>query len=264
MENKKPFIIVIIILSLIIIGLGTYVVLDRVKEKKQEEKKTSIINETIIDLNAFYQVSDTLRRFDEAFNPYNSNYLGYIYNTKRIYATKFDIGAAIYASMITDLLDNGTVLYIPEDKIKGNFERIFGKNLEFNLAETQINNSESYLFSYDATTKKMAYQVAMKTDLYSPGYIVMNVKTILEGDTIKITRKVFYGEYTGEDGTISKIVMYKDSSKQKKIGELKLKNGAINQKEILAKYSSKMNTYHYTFKHNKDDGYSFYLIEKGK
>ena len=110
MDNKKPFIITIIIMTVIILGLGAYVVIDRLKEKEEQEKKTSIINETEIDLNAFYQVSDTLRRFDDAFNTYNSNYLGYIYNSKRIYASKFDGGAAIYASMISDLLDNGSVL----------------------------------------------------------------------------------------------------------------------------------------------------------
>ena len=264
MDNKKPFIIAIIIMSVIIIGLGAYVVIDRLKEKEEQEKKTSIINETVIDLNAFFQVSDTLRRFDDAFNTYNSNYLGYIYNSKRIYASKFDGGAAVYASMISDLLDNGIVLYIPEEKIKGNFEKIFGKNLEFKLTDIDLKKSEIYLFNYEAEANRMAYKVATKTDIYNPGYIAMNIKTILEDDTIKITRKVFYGEYTGENGVMTKIVMYKDATKQKKIGELKLKNGAINQAEIIAKYGSKINTYIYTFKHNKDDDYSFYLIEKGK
>lgn len=264
MDNKKSFVIIIIIMSIIIIGLGAYVVTDIVKEKEEQEKKTSIINETVIDLNAFYQVSDTLRRFDEAFNPYNSNYLGYIYDNKRIYASKFDSGAAIYASIFSDLIDNGAILNIPEAKIKGNFERIFGKNLGYTITDVQIKNSDLYVFYYDVGNNRMDYKVAPKTDIYTPGYIAMNIKTILEEDTIKITRKVFYGEYTGENEVMTKIVMYKDATKQKKIGELKLKNGAINQAEIIAKYGSKINTYVYTFKHNKDDDYSFYLIEKGK
>ncbi len=264
MEDKKPFIIVIIVMTIIIIVLGAYVTVDQLNAKKAKEKKTSIINETVIDLNAFYQISDTLQRFDKAFNTENSNYFGYIYNSKRIYATKFDIGAATYVSMFSDFLNNNTLLYIPEEKVKGNFERIFGKNLDFKPSETIVNSSSTYAIAYEAEAKRYAYIAAIKNYQYQPGYISMNIKTILEGDTIKITRKVFYGEYIGENDVATKIVMYKDATKQRKIGELYLKNGTINQAEIIAKYGSKINTYIYTFKQNKDADYSFYLIEKEK
>ena len=92
----------------------------------------------------------------------------------------------------------------------------------------------------------------------------LNIKTVLSGDIIELTRKVFYGEYVGENDTATKIVMYKDASKQRKIGELPLKNGMINQSEIIAKYSSKINTYIYTFQLRKGSDYSFVKIEKGR
>ena len=262
MENKKPFIITVAIMALIIVGMGTYIFIDKMHEKEEKEKKTSVINNTVIDLNSFFQVSDTLRRFDIAFNDAQSNYLGYLYNSKRIYASKFDIGASLYASIVPDMIENNNLMYISEDKVKGNFERMFGKNLDYQPAE--INRSDFYVFNYEDTANRYAYIAVGKNTQYPAGYIAMNIKTILEGDIIQVTRKIFYGEYIGENDIATKIVMYKDATKQRKIGEVNLKNGAINQAEIIAKYSSKINTYVYTFKHNKGSDYSFYLIEKGK
>ena len=46
MDNKKPFIITIIIMTVIIIGLGAYVVIDKVKENEfvDEENNNTKLN----------------------------------------------------------------------------------------------------------------------------------------------------------------------------------------------------------------------------
>lgn len=262
MESKKPFVITIIIMSLIIVGLSAFIFMGKVQEKREKEQKTSVINDIVIDLNAFYQISDTIRRFDMAFNNVNSSYFGYIYDAKRIYANKFDMGAAVYASMFQDLITNGALMYIPEGKVRSNFKKIFGKNLEYQAAE--VKNSQAYNFAYDQERQRYAYIAASESLQYPAGYIALNIKTVLSGDIIELTRKVFYGEYVGENDTATKIVMYKDASKQRKIGELSLKDGMINQSEIIAKYSSKINTYIYTFQLRKGSDYSFVKIEKGR
>ena len=75
---------------------------------------------------------------------------------------------------------------------------------------------------------------------------------------------VFYVEYnTSGTETISANI-YTDSGKSKNIGTIKLKNGIINLNEIMAKYSSRLNTYKYTFKQSSDGDYYFYSIEKDK
>ena len=57
MESKKPFVITIIIMSLIIVGLSAFIFMGKVQEKREKEQKTSVINDIVIDLNAFYQIS---------------------------------------------------------------------------------------------------------------------------------------------------------------------------------------------------------------
>ena len=127
MENrssKKGYIITIIILLLIVIALAGFIAFSVMKHIEQEEKKATMLNGINIDLNAFYQVSETLERFDKAFNNPKSLYLGYIYTSKRLEAPKFDLGAAIYASMILDMAGtNLEVQFLPEPLVKSNFSK---------------------------------------------------------------------------------------------------------------------------------------------
>ena len=264
MENnnsKKGFVIAIIILVLIIIGLGAFIALGIIKQKEKEEEKTTIINNTAIDLNAFFGISETLDSFDKAFNNPKSLYIGYIYVSKRLEASKFDLGPAIYASMISDMVGtNLEAQSLPEPLVKSNFERIFGNNLKY--ARSEVNSGEIYKVAFE---QKYYYIAPSEIDPYAEKYLAFNYKTTLEEDKVIVNRRIVFAEFIKDaNGIVNSINLYKDHLKQAKIGSLSVRNGIINYNEILSKYASKMKNYNYTFTHEKGDNYSFYSIEANR
>lgn len=261
MENrssKKGYIITIIILLLIVIALAGFIAFSVMKHIEQEEKKATMLNGINIDLNAFYQVSETLERFDKAFNNPKSLYLGYIYTSKRLEAPKFDLGAAIYASMILDMAGtNLEVQFLPEPLVKSNFEKIFGNNLKYTPSE--VNSGEIYKVAYD---NKYYYIAPSEVDPYAEKYLAFDYKTSLEEDKIIVNRRIVYVVYEKDvNGTLTAINLYKDHLKQSKIGTIAVRNGSIKDNEILSRYGSKMKKYNYTFIQNKGADYNFYSIE---
>ncbi len=262
MEEKKGTIIIIIILLLIIVGLGGYIAYDRLISKKEDEEILTKIDDVSIDLNAFYQISETLTKLDKAFNDPKSNYFAYIYNQKKLEAKNFDLGAAIYTSIRSDFKEVNMLLSIPEPIAKSNFTRIFGNNLKYE--PIQVNSTDYLKIAYNTTTLAYDYIAATDTNIYPSEYMALNAKTTLKGDKVIITRKIVFVDYEIEPGTTlaSSINLYKDETKTKKIGELVLKNGKANQREILSKYGSKLNTFNYTFEQNTSTEYSLKLIEK--
>ena len=73
-EDKK-ILITIIVLVLMVLGLGGFIVYDKVLTKKEDSNPIiTTIGEKQIDLNALYQIGNTLDNFDKAFNDSNSAY----------------------------------------------------------------------------------------------------------------------------------------------------------------------------------------------
>ncbi|MBQ6135038.1 MAG: hypothetical protein IJI60_01830 [Bacilli bacterium] len=263
MENKKGFIITILVLVFIICGLVGYIFYDVSRQKKLQEEKETIINNVNIDLNAFYQITNTLNAFDKAFHNPKSSYVGYIYVSKKMRASKFDLGAAVYASMITEMdATNGTIQYVPETRVKYNFKNIFGENLSYK--ESVVDSGEVYKVAYNANVEPVRYDYICPGDFdaYSEKYIAVNTKTSLTLDSVLIERKVFFVQYVPNDeGKLVKAVIYQKHDKQTKVGEVALKNGEISPSEVIAKYSSRLLKYQYVFKQEKKDRYTFYSIE---
>ena len=257
MENKKT-IILIVFLVLIILGLGGYIAYDFIKEKEEESNPITVIDKVSIDLNSLYQIGNTLNSFDNAFNNPNSKYFGYIYNSKKILAKNFDQGAALFSAMYNDLAASNTQQVLMGIQVKSKFEKIFGKNLKY--ASTSIDGG-NYQITYNADNDTYSYVAPTNNNFYSTGYITKNIQTSLETDKIIVTRKIIYVEY---DTNSSKAILYKDSSKGNKLGELSLRNGELSLNEVIAKYGSRLNTFELTFNESNDNDYNFYQIEKIK
>ena len=264
MENKKGYIITIIVMFLIIVGLGGFIALERSVLKKSESSTITTIGENEINLNSFYQVADIMNKFDNAFNDNNSKYVGYPYSEKKITAEKFDFDAALFLSTYSELFATNTEQTIPEGKIKSNFETIFGNNLKYE--SKSINAGDTYKITYSKDNANYTYTLAPTKAPYTSGYVAKNINTKLEEEKIVVTRKVFYVEYeqTLDNTTPTVATIYKDASKAQRIGQVNLRKGVLSDSEILAKFSSKMNTYNMIFKHVKDAEYNFYMIEKIK
>lgn len=263
MENKKGFVITIVVLVFIICGLAAYIYFDKVQQKRMQEEKESVINNINIDLNAFYEITNTLNVFDRAFHDPLSSYVAYIYGSKKLRASKFDMGAAIYASMISEMdVTNGTIQYVPETKVKYNFKRLFGENLSYQ--EDVVDSGEFYKVAYNANIEPVRYDYIYPGvfNSYSEKYMAVNVKTSLTSDSILIDRKIFFVEYVpNAEGVITKANIYQRHDKSTKVGEVSLKNGDISPSEVISKYSSRLSKYQYVFKQEKKDQYTFYSIE---
>lgn len=258
-DNKKAPIILIIILLLIILGLGGYIALDKLVLNKKEEKVTTKIKGVEIDLNAMYQVSNTLNQLDNTFNDINSTYLGYIYNKKKIELKNFDPNAALFLSLHDNLKATGIQQQLPNQQVKNNYETIFGQTTKYE--PTNIDAGDYYKIMYDTNTNNYSYILNPTIINQLNGYESYTIKTILETDYIIVTRKVFYKEI---DANMTVANIYKDASKTQLIGTINLRNGVLNNEEVVGKYGSKISTYQYTFKQNAIDNYTFYLIEKIK
>ncbi len=258
MENKKGFIITIVILSFIAVGTIGYIVYDKfIKNNDSEEEYVNVINDVSIDINKMYNVGDILNKFDKAFSTNDSKYLGYIYNTKILEVKDFDKNAAIFASMYSDLVRSNTEQTISNEIIKNKYEKIFGKTLQYKPSSLDL--GENINVEYDATNKLYKYKASVTNNDHKSEYLARNIKTKLKDDLVIVTRKVFYVDYSG----ISAII-YTNSNKTTRVGTVKLKDGEVSLEEVTGKYGSKLNTYEITFKLGSSDEYNFYKIERTK
>ena len=259
MENKKGFIITIVILSLISLATVGYIVYAKfVAKDVSEHEHIPVINDVSIDVNKMYGVGDILSKFDKAFSTNDSKYLGYIYSTKIIEARDFDKEAAIYVSMYSDLVRSNTEQTISNEIVKNRYEKIFGKAIKYK-PNNKLNFGENINITYDETNKVYKYIASVTNNDHKSEYLARNIKTKLQDDLVVVTRKVFYVEYSG----ISAII-YTNQDKTTRVGTVKLKDGEVSLEEVTGKYGSKLNTYEFTFKLGSNDEYNFYKIERTK
>ena len=261
MENKKGNII-IIILILLVLGLGSFIVYDKIINKpKEKNEKLTKIDDIEINLNALYNVRDKMQLMDYTFDNSQSPYFGALNNIKKIEASKIDIGLALYLSLLPEMKENKILAYVPEEIIKNNFKKLFNDQLTYNVSVINANNF--YAFDYNQSTGLYAYYTNLSFDRNLAKYISLNEKTEIKNDEIIITQKKVFIEYTNisPKSLATSINLYYDNSKAKNIGKLTLKNGIISEKELLSKFGSKMKTYQYTFKEKNETEYYLQKIE---
>ena len=258
MENKKGLIITIIILILLLLGSAGYIVYDKFFIKDEEEKEyINVIKDVSIDVNKIYKVGEILNKFDKAFSTNDSNYFGYIYSTPIIEVKDFDKNAAIYVSIYPELVRSNTEQTISNEIIKNKYENIFGKSLKYSPSGLEL--GDNIKVEYDSDNGIYKYTASITNNEHKNEYLARNMKTKLTDDLVIVTRKVFYVEYSNNNA-----IIYTNSSKKTKLGEVKLQNGEVSLQEVTGKYGSKINTYEVTFKLGSTDEYNFYKIERTK
>lgn len=257
--NKK-IVISYIVLVVIILLLGGFIYLDKFVLGKDEHTLT-VIDDVSIDLSSFIQVSETLEKFDNAFNDANSTYFGYFYNQKKLLASKMDSNVALYVAAYGELERTNSPKVLPSGIVQSSFEKIFGKQLKYN--PQNIEGGNFYNIPYSAETDSYTYTAQPIQKTYAPGYMAKNTKVTVGEEEIVVMRKIFYVEYIpNASGVITKASIYKDATKNNKLAELALHNGTLRLSEVIDKYGSKLLTYQYTFKQRSVDDYSFYLLER--
>ncbi len=266
MESNKGLVAAVIILSFIVLGLGGYIVYNYHQDKEEDAKQAILIDNVSLDLNAFHKISNILNRFDKAFNNPKSLYVGYLFVPKKLDAAKFSKGAAIYASMIDEMAGtNGGIEHVPEGTVKKNFEMIFGKNLKYEMSEVDSGEVYKVAFLNSEVYPRYNYIAPSEVNVYDPKYISVDMKISLEEDKIIVNRKSFFVEYT-MDGTGKPISasIYKNHAKINRIGEVDLRDGEINEKEVISKFGSKLYDYDYIFNKVAEDDYTFYSVKSKK
>lgn len=260
MENKK-FIIAIVILSILLAAALGFIGYDKFLRKGDETIKT-VIDDMEIDLNIFYKVRDTLNTLDNAFNDPSNKYFGYVYGNKNVMIEKLNPEVGLYVSLYGEINRTNETQYITGGKVKTNMQNMFGKYMEYKAGK--INWDDNSYIPYDKESDNYAHQLPIVKDLTKPDFFVNEVSTALGEGEIIVKRKSYYVEYeTDEAGTKRiKAFIYTNKDKSKLVTTMNLKNGAVNQKEVIAKYSSKLNTYVYTFKEYNNTDYVLYSIEK--
>ncbi len=259
MEDRRV-VALIVVMAIIIVGLGGYIAYEKFFPKKEETK--SIINNISVDVNNFYQIGETLERLDSAMNDANSVYYGYLYKQRKLAVSEMDPDLALFLTIQKDMVDSNTERFLIGADVKREFDKLFGKNAVYTPQSLTL--GEGYILNYEPTTENFSYIAPIKNNIYPPSYVTTNIKTTLTEENVVVTRKVFYVEYGGNTpgGIDMKTAsIYASPAKEKLLGEVQLKNGVINIKEIMGKFSSKFSTYNYTFKVNDDETYSLLSIE---
>ena len=263
MENKK-FVVTIVILIIIILGLGGFIALDKFVINKKDDDTITQIGDEEINLNAFTHIYNTISTLNKAYNDPNSIYFGYLYSKREITTSNYDKSAALFAAIYEDLAGTNTAQIIPAGIVKTRFEDLFGKKIPYSASSISAGNV--YNIVYDKPSDNYTYTFPITYNTYSPKFVEKTIKTTLESETIKIQKKVFYVEYVtpGAGQPVTQANLYTSKDKSKLIRTVDLKDNVINVDEIVAKYSSKIPVYTYTFKQKSVDRYEFYSIEKTK
>ena len=256
--NKKLFITIITVISVIALGSIGFIVYDKlVLSKKTENEYITVIKDASIDVNRLYKVGEILDKLDKAYASNETKYQGYIYSTKLLEVKDFDKNAAIYAAIYPEIIRSNTEYTISNERVKSRYLNLFGKSVDYKPNSLEL--GDKIKVEYDKTNKVYKYKAALTNNEHKEEYLARSIKTTIKDDLVIVTRKVFYVEYNGLNANI-----YTSASKKSKIGEVTLKNGEVSLREVTGKYGSQMHTYEYTFKLGSDDEYSFYKIERTK
>lgn len=260
MENKK-FIVAIVILSILLLAALGFIGYDKFLKKEDETIKT-VINDMEIDLNVFYKVRDVLNNLDTAFNDNSNKYFGYIYSDRNIMIEKLDTKVALYASMYQDIERTNNAQYIQAGKVKSNLQSMFGKYVDYK--PENVDWDEASYIPYSKENDNFAHQLPIVNKITQPEFISTEVSTAIAEGEIIVKRKTFYVEYETDETATKRIkaLIYTNKDKKQLVTTMNLKNGTLNKNEVIAKYSSKLNTYVYTFKEYNNTDYVLYSIEK--
>ena len=259
MANNKIYGTVIIVLLVLVLGLGGYIAYEKVFLTTEEDPMTSI-GDVDIDLNAFYQISNTLNSLDSVFNDSSSSYFGQPYGQKRVLAKDLNDSLANYIALQGILLKTGKEQTIPGDVVKSRHNNIFGDNKKYMAKSIDDNGNK---INYLADSNSYKYTLTSTDEYYKSGYVTYNQRTSLTADKVIIKRKIFYVDYSTDTGVVVASI-YKNNNKTQYLGKITLSKGVLNPAEVIGKYGSRIMTYEYIFTKEGRDEYTFYSIEQSK
>ena len=257
-ESKK-MLVVIIVLSLLVLGLGGFIVYGILNKK--EEATITVVDGVNLDLSSFYDIGGTMEKIDKALNNEKSIYYGQIYKNKKTKISDIDPKLLIYIGVQSSISEGTSKELLTEKNIKYTLSKMFTSDYKFTPSEFDVGNG--IVIKYDANNKMFGYINSNAYVKRTEEYILTNISTELKQEEIKVRRKVYYVVYEeNSDGVRISASIYKNADKKTLVGKVGLTNGCINKNELDGKFKSKMDTFIYTFKEEKEHEYRLSKIEK--
>jgi hypothetical protein len=279
MEKKNTgLIVLVIVLSLLVVGLGGFIVYDKVLSNNEVENNYNSSNN---DSNVSSENDGVLWINDESVKElYNMVvfYDGYYYDTKSPYYNSW----YFYENKDVDLnnISNDTKLNMAcarleaNDKIKNEndsyyfnasdleleLKKIFGEDVKYELSKTV-----SGIYDYNETTKRYVRADGLGGGGDGTAPVVKHelYKAVKNGDEIILYEKFAYAKVEIiNNGTSSKLKIYKDLNKKNIINEdmERYYDGGYYygyDRIRLSDYYDKISMVKYTFKKGNDNSYYF-------
>lgn len=255
--------IIITILAILVLGMGGYLVYDKILSKDDKVEKETIQDKqeeyTLIDKdNASIQFLYSIRRigvfeFDKAL--YTTEYLEVKDRTQE---DKYSIASILFEKSIRNEFQNDTTYkeVVANEDVKNAYERIFGPNT-YTTPETIISYvGKCLVYNYD---KNNDYFVA---DGGCGGAYIRNVDENIDevrkyNDKIEIKTSYYFFE---DDAGLGYTQYYSDSESKNLITKLN-NDSTVN---IFEEYKDQLNHMTYTYKLGEDGFYYYYSSQMDK
>lgn len=260
-KSNKGLIVAVVILSLIVVGLGGYLIYDNFfKDDDVNSNVKKIVfnnNEKEVPLYYYYDLYDNLflpfyeiEREDDIYHK-NSKLL--------VNDIDYDDKLLLASMQLASKTGDTYSAY----SLESTYHKMFGDNAEFKIVNDFGNCPGS---TYNSETKMYEFNFECG-DTGMRNIYNVPVKATTDGDNLYIYEKsvfVSYKEKLNEDNSGEIVDLYKDYDMKEKIAS----NVVILYKDLytfdFSEYYDKLNTYKYTFKSRDalyDNDYYFYGVE---
>lgn len=273
-KNNTPLIVILIIMAILLLGLGGYIIYDKILNKPEippigETETNNDLDDDNQKIEKVKEISVNSDIVTQLVYPQNDTGLGKIYNSGAQYWDYKDI--TIDTLGRTVMMQNAARVInpdksIPQDadyysasKIKASFQKIYGPDANYADGKLDSNSTCSFISDYDSSTKMYIAYAGCGADTI--GYTVQNAK-IYKAEQDEEYLYVY--EYVQSYLVIPEDLDDYDSAEKayllNKNGEKAKEINYVNREKIVNEMiaDGEASTYKWTFKKQSDGNYYFY------
>ena len=273
--------IIIGLLIAVIVGMGAYIVFDKVIDKHKDEgtKETTpkssqtTTTEKELDIN-----SDLIKKLSKVVGAYKndelSKYTNYFYKNKKVILK--DEPLEFRLSLAARTLDNSSfkedktdfdpengkfgIAYVSEDLVKDAYKNIFGTTSDYKRSNFDLGNCAND-YTWSSTNNRYESPYIEGCGGSSCEWINSKVSSAKQITTKSEDKIEIYEKIINFSGCESTMKYYADYDKTNLLEEV---SSVLDEEVLFNKYSDKASTYKYTFVKDSAGNYVFTSVEKVK
>lgn len=272
-KNNTLLIVLIVIMAILLLGLGGYIIYDKVLNKPEtptigEEEKDNALDESNKNLEDVKEISISSNLITNLVYPQNDVGLGKIYNSGAQYWDYKDITVDTLGRTV--MMQNAARVIEPDKstsqdadyysatKVKASFQKIYGPDANYFDGKLDSNSTCKLLSEYDSSTKMYIAYTGCGAD--PAGTTVQNAKIYKAEQTDEylyvyeyVQAYLVLPEDITEDNKTKAYLLNKNGEKTKEINY-------VNREKIVNEMiaNGEASTYKWTFKKQSDGNYYFY------